>query len=82
MTNVANGTQDTDAVNVSQSNLSAAQSQSYTDSRIAGVQGQINNVASTAYGGIAAAMAAAGLPTAPGRPWCPSPVRGTQAPLV
>ncbi|WP_225936350.1 YadA family autotransporter adhesin [Caballeronia sp. NK8] len=69
ITNVANGTQDTDAVNVRQLNLSAAQSQSYTDSRIAGVQGQINNVASTAYGGIAAAMAAAGLPqpTAPGK---------------
>jgi trimeric autotransporter adhesin len=69
ITNVSNGTQDTDAVNVRQLNLTAAQAQSYTDSRIAGVQGQINNVASTAYGGIAAAMAAAGLPqpTAPGK---------------
>ncbi|WP_250538749.1 MULTISPECIES: YadA family autotransporter adhesin [unclassified Caballeronia] len=69
ITNVANGTQDTDAVNVRQLNLASAQAQSYTDSRIAGVQSQINNVASTAYGGIAAAMAAAGLPqpTAPGK---------------
>ncbi|GJH27309.1 YadA family autotransporter adhesin [Caballeronia novacaledonica] len=69
ITNVANGEQQTDAVNVRQLNLASAQAQSYTDSRIAGVQSQINNVASTAYGGIAAAMAAAGLPqpTAPGR---------------
>ncbi|WP_244206484.1 YadA family autotransporter adhesin [Caballeronia pedi] len=69
ITNVANGTQNTDAVNLGQLNLSAAQSQAYTDTRIAGVQSQINNVASTAYGGIAAAMAAAGLPqpTAPGK---------------
>ncbi|WP_061137358.1 YadA family autotransporter adhesin [Caballeronia fortuita] len=69
ITNVANGTQDTDAVNLRQLNLASAQAQSYTDSRIAGVQSQINNVASTAYGGIAAAMAAAGLPqpTGPGK---------------
>jgi trimeric autotransporter adhesin len=69
ITNVADGMQDTDAANMRQLNLTAAQAQSYTDSRIAGVQGQINNVASTAYGGIAAAMAAAGLPqpTAPGK---------------
>nr|WP_284505038.1 YadA family autotransporter adhesin [Caballeronia sp. INDeC2] len=69
ITNVADGKQDTDAVNVRQLNLASAQAQSYTDSRIAGVQSQINNVASTAYGGIAAAMAAAGLPqpTGPGK---------------
>ncbi|WP_321793579.1 YadA family autotransporter adhesin [Caballeronia sp. J97] len=69
ITNVAAGTQATDAVNLSQLNLAAAQAQSYTDSRVANLQGQINNVASTAYGGIAAAMAAAGLPqpTAPGK---------------
>ncbi|KXU86038.1 hypothetical protein CR51_37805, partial [Caballeronia megalochromosomata] len=69
ITNVADGKLDTDAANVRQLNLASAQAQSYTDSRIAGVQSQINNVASTAYGGIAAAMAAAGLPqpTAPGR---------------
>ncbi|WP_062604541.1 YadA family autotransporter adhesin [Caballeronia calidae] len=69
ITNVADGTQATDAVNVRQLNLAAAQSQSYTDSRIAGVQSQINDVSKTAYGGIAAAMAAAGLPqpTTPGK---------------
>ncbi len=69
ITNVAAGTQSTDAVNVSQLNLASTQAQNYTDSRIAGVQGQINNMAKAAYGGIAAAMASAGLPqpTAPGK---------------
>ncbi|SAL21160.1 hypothetical protein AWB71_01037 [Caballeronia peredens] len=69
ITNVAAGTQATDAVNVQQLNLAAAQAQSYTDSRISGVQQQISDVASKAYGGIASAMAVAGLPqpTAPGK---------------
>jgi trimeric autotransporter adhesin len=69
VTNVANGTADTDAVNVRQLNIAAAQSQAYVDNRINGLQGQINNVASTSYGGVAAAMAMAGLPqpTAPGK---------------
>nr|WP_159462838.1 YadA family autotransporter adhesin [Caballeronia catudaia] len=69
VTNVAAGTQTTDAVNVGQLNLAAAQAQSYTDARISGVQGQINDVAGKAWGGIAAAMAVAGLPqpTAPGK---------------
>jgi trimeric autotransporter adhesin len=69
ITNVADGTQSTDAVNVRQLNMAAAQSQSYTDARISGVQGQINDVAGKAWGGIASAMAVAGLPqpTAPGK---------------
>ncbi|MCE4544474.1 MULTISPECIES: YadA family autotransporter adhesin [unclassified Caballeronia] len=69
ITNVAAGTQATDAVNVGQLNLASAQAQSYTDARISGVQSQINDVAGKAWGGIAAAMAVAGLPqpTAPGK---------------
>ncbi|WP_235024447.1 YadA family autotransporter adhesin [Caballeronia arvi] len=69
VTNVAAGTQTTDAVNVGQLNLASAQAQSYTDARISGVQGQLNDVAGKAWGGIAAAMAVAGLPqpTAPGK---------------
>jgi trimeric autotransporter adhesin len=69
ITNVASGTADTDAVNVRQLNLASAQAQSYTDARISGVQGQINDVAGKAWGGIASAMAVAGLPqpTGPGK---------------
>jgi len=69
ITNVRAGTASTGAANVGQLNMALAQSQSYTDSRIAGVQSQVNNVARTAYGGIAAAMAVAGLPqpTDPGK---------------
>jgi trimeric autotransporter adhesin len=69
ITNVAAGTADTDAVNVHQLNLAAAQSQNYTDARISGVQKQINDVAGKAWGGIASAMAVAGLPqpTGPGK---------------
>ncbi|WP_050453921.1 YadA family autotransporter adhesin [Candidatus Burkholderia verschuerenii] len=67
--NVADGTQATDAVNVRQLDLAKAQSQGYTDARISGVQSQINDVAGKAWGGIASAMAVAGLPqpTAPGK---------------
>jgi trimeric autotransporter adhesin len=69
ITNVAAGTAGTDAVNVNQLNAMQAGSQSYTDSRIAGVQKQVSDVQREAFGAAAAAMAVAGLPqpTAPGK---------------
>jgi trimeric autotransporter adhesin len=62
ITNVAAGTQGTDAVNLNQLNAATAQSQGYVDSRIAGVQNQISSVRDAAFGAAAAAMAVAGLP--------------------
>jgi trimeric autotransporter adhesin len=69
ITNVADGTQATDAVNLRQLDLASANARAYTDSQISGMQNQLNDVAGKAWGGIAAAMAVAGLPqpTAPGK---------------
>nr|WP_321955820.1 YadA-like family protein [Paraburkholderia bannensis] len=69
LTNVAAGTAGTDAVNVNQLNAMQANTQSYTDARIAGVQKQVSDVQREAFGAAAAAMAVAGLPqpTAPGK---------------
>lgn len=68
VTNVAAGTQGTDAVNVNQLNAATSQANNYTDSRIAGVQNSINDVAKNAYAGVAAAMAMPNLtPSGPGR---------------
>jgi autotransporter adhesin len=66
VTNVAAGTQGTDAVNVNQLNASSSsalrQANSYTDNKI-------DSVRKDSYGGTAAALAVAGLPQAvlPGR---------------
>ena len=72
ITNVAAGTEDTDAVNLGQLNsqISAAvgnlppntTAKDYTDQRISQVQGQINDVARNAYSGIAAATALTMIP--------------------
>ncbi|MFL9999008.1 YadA-like family protein, partial [Paraburkholderia sediminicola] len=62
ITNVAEGTQGTDAVNLNQLNAATTTSNAYTDQRIAGVQNQINDVAKGAYGGIAAATALTMIP--------------------
>ncbi|WP_322063424.1 YadA family autotransporter adhesin, partial [Paraburkholderia sp. J63] len=69
ITNVAAGTQGTDAVNVNQLTAATVQSQGYMDQRIAGVQNQVSDVRRDAFGAAAAAMAVAGLPqpTAPGK---------------
>ncbi len=69
LTNVAAGTAGTDAVNVNQLNAMQANTQGYTDARIAGVQKQVSDVQREAFGAAAAAMAVAGLPqpTAPGK---------------
>jgi autotransporter adhesin len=63
--NVAAGVQGTDAVNVNQLNAAVAN----TNQQIAGLQGQIHDVAKGANAGTAAAMAVAGLPqpTQPGK---------------
>jgi autotransporter adhesin len=62
ITNVAAGTADTDAVNVSQLHQTQSTANSYTDQ-------QIGNVRKDAYGGTASAMAMAALPqaTLPGK---------------
>nr|WP_321934086.1 YadA-like family protein [Paraburkholderia sp. J8-2] len=62
ITNVAAGTAGTDAVNVNQLNAATAQSQGYVDSRVAGMQSQIDDAKKSAFGAAAAAMAIAGLP--------------------
>ncbi|MFC7634246.1 YadA family autotransporter adhesin [Paraburkholderia humisilvae] len=72
ITNVAAGTQATDAVNVQQLNQSVAQgvgqANSYTDQRITDVNHEIDSLARGAYGGIAAAMAMPNMtPSGPGR---------------
>ncbi|WP_244195993.1 YadA family autotransporter adhesin [Paraburkholderia susongensis] len=69
ITNVARGTESTDAVNVGQMQDSVAQGVSqanaYTDQRIGVMDQQINDVARKSYSGSAAAMAMANLPQAP-----------------
>ncbi|RZF30340.1 hypothetical protein EVC45_07595 [Paraburkholderia sp. UYCP14C] len=72
ITNVAAGTANTDAVNVGQMNSSVAQgvqqANSYTDQRINATNQAINNVAKSAYAGIAAAMAMPNMtPSGPGK---------------
>ncbi|RDT04839.1 adhesin [Burkholderia contaminans] len=66
VTNVAAGTAPTDAVNVQQlnDNLSAASNQAkgYTDQRIGQVYNSFNDLKKDMYGGVASAMAVAGLP--------------------
>jgi autotransporter adhesin len=62
ITNVASGTQDTDLVNVNQLNDAVAQSNSYTDSVVGGMQGAVTDIGRNAYSGIAAATALAMIP--------------------
>ncbi|WP_175947175.1 YadA family autotransporter adhesin [Burkholderia pyrrocinia] len=66
ITNVAAGTAPTDAVNVQQlnDNLTAASTQAkgYTDQRIGQVYNSFNDLKKDMYGGVASAMAVAGLP--------------------
>ncbi|MEK7913484.1 YadA-like family protein [Burkholderia contaminans] len=66
VTNVAAGTAPTDAVNVQQlnDNVSAASNQAkgYTDQRIGQVYNSFNDLKKDMYGGVASAMAVAGLP--------------------
>ncbi|NHV28122.1 YadA-like family protein [Burkholderia sp. D-99] len=66
VTNVAAGTAPTDAVNVQQlnDNLSTAttQAKGYTDQRIGQVYNSFNDLKKDMYGGVASAMAVAGLP--------------------
>ncbi|WP_175725758.1 YadA family autotransporter adhesin [Burkholderia ambifaria] len=66
VTNVAAGTAPTDAVNVQQlnDNLNAASTQAkgYTDQRIGQVYNSFNDLKKDMYGGVASAMAVAGLP--------------------
>jgi autotransporter adhesin len=67
--NVAAGTAPTDAVNVQQLNNTLAQANSYTDSQLAGLRSNIDSYRRDADGGVAMAMAVAGLPqpTGPGK---------------
>jgi trimeric autotransporter adhesin len=62
ITNVAIGTQDTDAVNVGQLNQAVSDANSYTDSVVGGMQGAVADVGRNAYSGIAAATALAMIP--------------------
>ncbi|WP_244206646.1 YadA family autotransporter adhesin [Caballeronia pedi] len=62
ITNVARGVQDTDLVNVNQLNDAVAQSNSYTDSVVSGMQGAVTDIGRNAYSGIAAATALAMIP--------------------
>ncbi|MBY4831124.1 YadA-like family protein [Burkholderia dolosa] len=73
ITNVAAGSAPTDAVNVQQLNdnlsTTATQAKNYTDQRIGQVYNSFNDLKKDMYGGVASALAVAGLPqpTAPGR---------------
>ncbi|KWH01832.1 adhesin [Burkholderia territorii] len=66
VTNVAAGTAPTDAVNVQQLNdnlgAASAQAKGYTDQRIGQVYNAFNDLKKDMYGGVASAMAVAGLP--------------------
>ncbi|MEN2470396.1 YadA-like family protein [Burkholderia sp. GS2Y] len=66
ITNVAAGTAPTDAVNMQQlnDNLTSAstQAKNYTDQRIGQVYNSFNDLKKDMYGGVASAMAVAGLP--------------------
>ncbi|KVO63030.1 YadA-like family protein [Burkholderia stagnalis] len=69
VTNVAAGTAPTDAVNVQQLNDNVAAARSYTDQRVGQVYNDLNTVKKDMFGGVASALAVAGLPqpTGPGR---------------
>lgn len=69
VTNVAAGTAPTDAVNVQQLNQNIAAANGYTDQRVGQMYNDLNSAKSDMFGGVASAMAVAGLPqpTAPGR---------------
>ncbi|RQX83326.1 adhesin [Burkholderia anthina] len=66
ITNVAAGTAPTDAVNVQQLNdnlaTASTQAKGYTDQRIGQVYNAFNDLKKDMYGGVASAMAVAGLP--------------------
>ncbi|KDR26948.1 hypothetical protein BG57_23980 [Caballeronia grimmiae] len=62
VTNVAEGTQGTDAVNVNQLNDAKSQANSYTDLRVNKLQGAITDVQRKAYSGVAAATALSMIP--------------------
>ncbi|UEP26222.1 YadA-like family protein [Burkholderia ambifaria] len=66
VTNVAAGTAPTDAVNVQQLNdnlnATSTQAKGYTDQRIGQVYNSFNDLKKDMYGGVASAMAVAGLP--------------------
>jgi trimeric autotransporter adhesin len=62
ITNVANGTEGTDLVNVRQMNEEFAGANSYADSQVGAMQGQVSGIARSAYSGIAAATAMAMIP--------------------
>jgi len=62
ITNVAAGTQGTDAVNLNQLNAASTQAQQYTDQQIGGMRSTINDVARNAYSGVAAATALSMIP--------------------
>ncbi|MCA3924476.1 YadA-like family protein [Burkholderia sp.] len=66
VTNVAAGTAPTDAVNVQQLNdnlsTASAQAKGYTDQRVGQVYNAFNDLKKDMYGGVASAMAVAGLP--------------------
>lgn len=62
VTNVAAGTQATDAVNLGQMNGALAQQSDSFNQRLGAVQQDVDNVARAAYGGIAAATALTMIP--------------------
>ena len=64
ITNVAKGTADTDAVNVSQLNAALGAINGAGNANIAALDAKINDVADTANAGVAQAIATAGLPQA------------------
>ncbi|WP_235011944.1 YadA family autotransporter adhesin [Caballeronia catudaia] len=62
ITNVAEGTQDTDLVNVNQLNSAVADAKNYADSQVGAMQGQVSGIARSAYSGVAAAAAMSMIP--------------------
>ncbi|MCK8653411.1 YadA-like family protein, partial [Ralstonia insidiosa] len=62
ITNVAAGTQSTDAVNLSQLNSAIGQSNANVTQQLNGLQQNVNNVARNAYAGVAAATALTMIP--------------------
>jgi autotransporter adhesin len=67
--NVAAGTAPNDAVNVQQLNNALSEANNYTDNQIAGLRSSLDSYRRDADGGVATAMAVAGLPqpTGPGK---------------
>lgn len=65
VTNVAAGTAPTDAVNVKQLNENLQKSQAYTDQRVGQLYNGMDSLRKDMYGGVASAMAVAGLPQSP-----------------